>query len=128
MESKVKKFVLAATISIIMIVIVAAFLFNKMTKYYLTIENISSSIMTDVIITAPGVTREINTMKPESRIALRLSFKGDGALEFKAKQNGVEFDGMIESYVTGNMNGVTILRFKNDCQYEIISDNTIAAK
>jgi len=123
-----KKFSIAATISIVAIVIVAAFLFNKMTTYYLTIENIGSSVMTDVTITAPGVTREINAMKPESQTTLRLSFKGDGPLEFMAKQNGVEFDGRIESYVTGNMDGATILRFENDCQYEIVRNNTVAAK
>jgi hypothetical protein len=99
-----------------------------MTNYYLTLENTSSSTMTDITITAPGVMKEIHSIKPESQTTLRLSFKGDGPLEFKAKQNGVEFDGMIESYVTVNMNGATTLRCKNDCQYEIVRDNNVAAK
>ena len=84
--------------------------------------------MTDITITAPGVMKEIYSIEPESQMTLRLSFKGDGTLEFKAKQNGAEFDGMIEGYVTINMNGATTLRFKNDCQYEIVRDNTVVAK
>ena len=60
---------------------------NIMTQYILTIENQSISVITNVTILAPGINDQVESVKPNEKIVLKLNFKGDGVLEFEAKQS-----------------------------------------
>ncbi len=61
-----------------------------MTTYYLTIENKSTSAVTNIVVTAPGCTNQIALIEPNGKELLKLSFQGDGTLDLKAKQNQEE--------------------------------------
>jgi hypothetical protein len=116
-----KKYHYILIIWIAVFLVVAVFLVRRMTTYSLTIHNKSSSVITDVIITAPGVQKQINSIRPGKQINLRLSFNGDGILQLEAKQNSVKITVLIEGYVTGSSSGDAVLVFENDGQYNLIN-------
>lgn len=115
-----KKYHYILIIWIVVFLVFAVFFVRRMTTYSLTIHNKSSSVITDVVITAPGVQKQINSIRPDKQISLRLSFNGDGILQLEAKQNSVKITALIEGYVTGSSSGDAVLVFENDGQYNLI--------
>jgi len=92
------------------------------TSYSLTIRNNSSSTVSRITITAPGVSRIIEGVRPNEESTQKFKFKSDGVLRFSATHNENEFSGIIEGYVTSNMGGEPVLIIKDNGKYEVIKD------
>ena len=91
---------------------------NLMNQHTLTIENNSASVIDRLILTAPGLNKVIKQISPRKNKTLRFNFAGEGVLEFKAKQNDVEFGGVIKD-VSYGIPAKTILTIKNSGIYEV---------
>ncbi len=95
---------------------------TMITSYSLTIRNDSSSTVSKIAITAPGVNRIVERVWPNDEATQRFKFKSDGVLQFSATQNENEFGGIIEGYVTSGMGGESIIVIKDNGKYEVIKD------
>ncbi|MBW8017196.1 MAG: hypothetical protein FVQ82_13515 [Planctomycetes bacterium] len=80
----------------------------------LTIRNDSSSVISNVTITAPGVQLNTGAIKPGKKKSRRIRHKGDGALQFTAIQNDIEYSGVIEGYVIAGDKYILTVNDVND--------------
>jgi len=96
--------------------------FVLFTTYSLTIKNNSSSMISKITITAPGVNKIFERVQPDDKIFKRFDFTGDGVLRFLATQDQNDFGGTIEGYVTGCIGGGSVLVIKDNCEYEVVGD------
>ena len=92
------------------------------TTYTITIRNKSSSMISKITITAPGVRRIVEQIPPNDEVTQKFKFWSDGVLRFSGVQNENEFIGTIEGYVTSGMGGESIIMIKNNGKYEVIKD------
>ncbi len=91
-----------------------------MTMYHLTIRNESSSPVSRMVITAPGISKILEQLEPNERIAQQFHFEQDGDLRYSFCQNETEYAGIIEGYVTHSQGGKAVLVIQDDGKHEII--------
>jgi hypothetical protein len=80
-------------------------------------------VITNTVITAPGVDERIDSIDQNKKRTLKFHFKGDGQLLFRTIQDETEFNGTIEFYVTGGNGGASALILENNGQYKIVTNN-----
>lgn len=86
---------------------------NAMTRYSVTVINQGTKPIESFILTGPGVSVQLGPISPKEEKTRHLHFKGDGVLDFDCRQEGKQFNGQLEGYVTGSMGCVKTVRITN---------------
>ena len=81
--------------------------------------NESSLPIESLMVTGPGVRTELGPIASERRVHRHLHFRGDGTLDFTARQQEVQFSGQLEGYVTGSLGGERIITVRQRGIFEL---------
>jgi hypothetical protein len=89
------------------------------TRYTVRVHNETDRPIESLVVTGPGVRVELGPIAPGERMHRHMHFSGDGALDFSARQQELQFGGQLEGYVTGGSSGDTIIRITQPGVFEI---------
>ena len=89
------------------------------TRYTIRVYNDSDQPIESLVVTGPGVHLELGPINPGQRTRRHIYFRGDGALEFLARQQELMFSGQLEGYVTSGLGGDRSIRVRQRGVYEM---------
>jgi hypothetical protein len=89
------------------------------TRYTVRVHNDSDRPIESLVVTGPGVRVELGPIAPGQQARRHIRFRGDGTLDFSARQQQLQFSGQLEGYVTGGMGGDKSIRIGQRGFYEI---------
>lgn len=89
------------------------------TRYTVRVLNDSDRPIESLVVTGPGIRVELGPIAPGQRTRQHIHFRGDGALDFSARQQELQFSGQLEGYVTSGLGGYKSIRIKQKGVYEI---------
>ena len=72
---------------------------DVLTRTTVDVINDSPSAIESFVLEGPGVQQEVGPLAAGQQIRRHLHFRGSGTLSFVAKEQGIEFRGVIEGYV-----------------------------
>ncbi len=92
---------------------------NITTRYTVRVHNDSDRPIESLVVTGPGVRVELGPIAPGQQAQRHVHFRGDGTLDFSARQQEILFSGQLEGYVTGGLGGNRTIRVKQRGVYEL---------
>ena len=92
------------------------------TRYTVRVHNASDRPIESLVVTGPGVRVELGPIAPGQRTRRHIHFRGDGPLDFSARQQELQFGGQLEGYVTHGWGGDKSIRIRQRGVYEIQSN------
>ena len=91
------------------------------TRYNVTVINASDIPVESFVVLAPGVNLEMGPIEPKGTVKNYHHPQGDGEMTYVLTQGGTEHQGMLEGYVTGNMNGDITVTVRGDGVVEVVN-------
>lgn len=91
------------------------------TRYTVRVHNDTDRPVESLVVTGPGVHAELGPIAPGQWVRRHFHFRGDGPLEFSARQQDSRSTGQLEGYVTGGLGGDKSIRIGLGGEYEIQS-------
>jgi len=89
------------------------------TRYTVRVFNDSDRPIDSLVVTGPGVRVELGPIAPGQHTRRHIYFRGDGTLDFSARQQELQFSGQLEGYVTSDWGGDKSIRVRQRGVYEI---------
>lgn len=93
-----------------------------MERYTVSVHNECDIPIESLVVSAPGVDVELGPIAPGQRVQHHFHVQSDGALTFNARQQGIQFGGVVEGYVTNGVGGIKSIRVIKNGQFEIQSN------
>ena len=91
------------------------------TRYTVRVHNDSDGPIESLVVTGPGVRVQFGPIPRGQHAVQHVDFRGDGTLEFSARQQDLQFGGNVDGYVTSGLPGDTTIHVKRKGVYEIRS-------
>ncbi|HEX4073043.1 MAG TPA: hypothetical protein VHX68_17820 [Planctomycetaceae bacterium] len=83
---------------------------DVLTRTTVDVINDSPSVIESFVLEGPGVQQEVGPLAAGQQIRRHLHFRGSGTLSFIAKEQGIEFRGVIDDYVCYDIGGRATIR------------------
>jgi hypothetical protein len=99
-----------------------------LSRYTVRVHNDSNRPIESLVVTGPSVRVEMGPVSPSQYAVRHLQVRGDGRLDFSARQQELQFGGQLEGYVTHGSPGETIIRVRRRGSYEIQSADAGSAR
>jgi hypothetical protein len=81
-----------------------------LTRTTVDVINDSPNAIESFVLEGPGIYKEVGPIAAGQQIRRHLHFRGPGTLSFVAKEQGIEFRGVIEGYVCFDVGGRATIR------------------
>lgn len=92
------------------------------TRYTVQVTNKSKEPIDSFVLTGPGVKVELGPIASADHTIQHFHVAGEGPLNFKAVQGGLEIMGQIDGYVATNLGGNATVRILPGGQYNVNGD------
>ena len=89
------------------------------TRYIVTIVNDSSVAVDSFVVSGGGVSVNVGSVPPGSKVRRSFFIKHDGTLTGKGKQDSRSIEGVIDGYVTNSSRGNKLVKIRPDGTLEV---------